>query len=157
LTRRDLLVRTGGAYLALIAAGHAAVAHAAVDDAAALSASRQATYAALLAAIALDPGSGLAAAQAPVIADRFREHYLTAREPLRAYADDTLDRIEAGGFSSLRPEAALETLRAWTAAGAPDDVAPDPRRALAGSGLTLASLTFEEDELRQVGYVLEAA
>src|SRR5438874_1336929 len=70
-----------------------------------------------------------------------------------------LDRVEAeaGGFAALQAPDARDLLLAWSGAGEPDGTAGDPRRTLAASALTLASLRFEEDELRQVGYTLELA
>lgn len=147
-----MLVRSGSAYLLFAGtlAGRARADAGAVADGAALSAGRQATYAAVLGAVAADPGTGLVRACVADTADQFAGYYTQASASFRAYADVTLDELESkASFSALDGAAARAALRDWTAAGA--------RQGLAASALTLASLTFEEDELRQVGYVLEPA
>jgi hypothetical protein len=154
-----LLVRSGGACLVLAGAGtFPAVAYGQVP---ALSAPREATLSTVLGAIAEDPATGLAPSAVEHTVGRFVRFYEAAPPPFKAYADDTLDRVEAGSagvrFSALSARTAREVLRSWAAAGPADAEVPDRHRALAASALSLASLTFEEDELRQVGYVLAPA
>jgi len=152
LTRRQLLVRSGSAYILLAGTlgARARGAEAAPADGIALSATRQATYVAVLGAVAADPGTGLGGAHVAATGDQFAGYYAQATGSFRDYADVTLDQLESeAGFAALDGATARSALREWTAAG--------PRQGLAASALTLASLTFEEDELRQVGYVLEPA
>ena len=159
VTRRQLLVRSGGAYLVLYGAlARAAFAEDAADPLA-LSGARTATIAAVLAAVAADPGTGLAPDVVGFTTEQFGDYYAAAPDWLRGNVDDTLDRVEseAGGFAALQPPDALAVLQSWSNAGAPDGLTGDPRRTLAASALTLASLRFEEDELRQVGYTLQPA
>ncbi|MEA2310525.1 MAG: hypothetical protein QOE28_493 [Solirubrobacteraceae bacterium] len=161
VTRRQLLVRGGGAYLVVSGAlARSALAEDAIADPLALSGARAATMTAVYGAVAADPGTGLATGVVEDTMRQFGDYYAAAPGALRGYVDDTLDRVEseaAGGFAGLPPEDARAVLRSWSAAGAPDGATGDPHRTLAASALALASFRFEEDELRQVGYTLEPA
>ena len=158
VTRRQLLMRGGGVTIALLAAGAApALAESLAADPAALTAARSATALALLAAIAADGGSELTAEAVELVAADFGDRYAEAPADVRAFADDTLDRIEAEG--ALATLSAVDALapRGWSEAGAPEDAAGDPHRTLAASALTLAGLAGGEDERREVGYTLQPA
>jgi hypothetical protein len=159
VTRRQLLMRGGGVTIALLAAGAApALAESLAADPAALTAARSATALALLGAIAADGGSELTAEAVELVAADFGDRYAEAPADVRAFADDTLDRIEAeGALATLSAVDALAVLRGWSEAGAPEDAAGDPRRTLAASALTLAGLARGEDERREVGYTLQPA
>ncbi len=132
LTRRQLLIRTGGATVALTCFG--TLAGGAAADPAALSPARAATYTALLDALNADPAYALAA-RAELTAG-FAERY-AADETLRRYADAVLDAIESAPrhatFSSLPPAAAHDELLSWDGRLKPD-------------ALILASLAFEPPE-----------
>jgi hypothetical protein len=158
VTRRQLLMRGGGVTIALLAAGAApALAESLAADPA-LTAARSATALALLAAIAADGGSELTAQAVELVAADFADRYAQAPADVRAFADDTLDRIEAeGALATLSAVDALAVLRGWSEAGAPEDAAGDPHRTLAASALTLAGLAGGEDERREVGYTLQPA
>jgi hypothetical protein len=97
LTRRQLLIRTGGASVALACLGALPTAGA-VADPAALTAARGATYAALLDALDASPGYELADRATRV--DRFATIYAGADDRFRAYADEVLDDFEADGFNA---------------------------------------------------------
>jgi hypothetical protein len=129
LTRRQLLVRTGGATVALTCFG--ALPGGAAADPAALSSARAATYGAILDALNADPAYSIAARDELVAG--FAERY--GGDPsLRRYADAVLDAIERDGpFSSLTPHAAHERLAGWDGKLKPD-------------ALTLAGLAFEAPE-----------
>lgn len=127
LTRRQLLIRTGGATVALTCFG--ALPGGAVADPAALNAARAGTYGAILAAIDADPAYSIAARDALVAG--FAERY-AADEALRSYADAVLDAI-GPRFANLTPAAAREHLAGWDGRLKPD-------------ALTLASLAFEAPE-----------
>jgi hypothetical protein len=127
ITRRQLLIRTGGATVALACLGTLPVGAAA--EPAALSPARAATYGALLDAINADPAYSLAGRDQLV--SGFAERY-AADESLRRYADAVLDAID-GRFSSLTPQAAHDRLAGWDGALKPD-------------ALALASLAFEAPE-----------
>ena len=159
VTRRQLLMRGGGITIALFAAGAGpALAQELAADPAALTAARSATALALLAAIAADGGSGLTVDAVAFVAVDFADRYAEAPADVRAFADDTLDRIEAEGALATRSAAdTLAVLRAWFEAGAAEDATGDPRRTLAASALTLAGLAGGEDERREVGYTLHPA
>jgi hypothetical protein len=156
-----MLARSGAAYLILLGAGFArpAATQAALAEETGLSTLRRATLGAVLAAIAEDPGTGVTDVEVAPTLERFAGFYESASPPFRGHADDVLDRLEiepeGARFSALAAEAARDALRGWSAAAASPAPTPDPRAALAASALELAGLTFEEDELRQVGYVLE--
>ena len=96
LTRRQLLVRTGGASVALVCLG--ALPSGAVADPAALTSTRTATYAALLDAINATPAYVLPDRAARV--DRFAEIYADADAAFRVYADDVLDEFADRGFTA---------------------------------------------------------
>ena len=110
LTRRQLLIRTGGASVALTCFG--VLAGGAVAEPAALGPARAATFGALLDAISADPAYALADRDA--LAAGFARAYATGDEPLRRYADAVLDAIERAPrdapFSALRPQAAHREL-----------------------------------------------
>jgi hypothetical protein len=158
VTRRQLLIRGGGATLVLFAAGAGPALAQNLADPTALSAARSATVLALLAAIAADPGADLAPDAVELVASDFGEAYAAAPADVRAFADDTLDRVKAeqpGGFAILSPAESLAVLQGWSSAGPADGAAGDPHRTLAASALALAGLAGGEDESRQVGYTLE--
>jgi hypothetical protein len=106
MTRRQLLVRTGGAGVAL--AGFGLLSHAAMADPAALAAGRRATYAALVAAVNAEPSYEIADREA--VLARFAELYATADEPYRAYVDATLDAIEPRGLANAGPQLTTDAL-----------------------------------------------
>ena len=110
LTRRQLLIRTGGASVALTCFG--ALAAGAVAEPAALNATRAATFGALLDAISADPAYALADRDA--LAAAFERAYTAGDESLRLYADSVLDAIERAPrdapFSALRAQAAHREL-----------------------------------------------
>jgi hypothetical protein len=87
LTRRQLLIRTGGASVAIVCFGALPVS--ATADPAALSSARAATFAAILDAIDADPGYELADRAERV--GRFADIYTAADDGFRAYADAVLD------------------------------------------------------------------
>ena len=88
LTRRQLLVRTGGASVALVCFG--ALPGGALADPAALTPARAATYAALLDAIDADPAYSLS--QREELVRGFASRY-AQDESLRAAADPVLDAL----------------------------------------------------------------
>jgi hypothetical protein len=96
LTRRQLLIRTGGATVALTCFG--ALPGGAAAEPAALSAARAAAYASIL--------DDLHALPQYVLADRadrvalFADVYAHSGEAFRAYADDVLDHFAARGFTA---------------------------------------------------------
>ena len=159
VTRRQLLKRGGGITIALFAAGAGpALAQELAADPAALTAARRATALALLAGIAADPNGDLAPAAVEFLAVDFGDHYAEAAPDVRAFVDETLDRIEAdGALAALSPDDALALLRTWSSAGAPEAPTGDPHRTLAASALALAGLAGGEDERREVGYTLQPA
>jgi hypothetical protein len=106
MTRRQLLVRTGGAGVAL--AGFGLLSQAATADPAALAAGRRATYASLLAAVDANPLYEIPDQDAVVA--RFAELYATGDEPFRAYADATLDALEPVGLDRAEPQLAIDAL-----------------------------------------------
>lgn len=129
LTRRQLLIRTGGASVALACFGALPVA--AATDPAALSPARAVTYAALLDALNADPSYSLAGRDR--LAAGFADRY-AGDESLRRYADVVLDAMErtprGAPFSSLSARAAHDELAGWDGRLKPD-------------ALTLAGLAFE--------------
>jgi hypothetical protein len=88
LTRRQLLIRTGGASVALVCLG--ALPGGAIAEPAALSAERAATYAALLEAVDADPSYALVPRDRLVAS--FAARY-AGDESLRACADPILDAL----------------------------------------------------------------
>ena len=144
VTRRQLLAIAGGMSLAALL--HTAPQAKAEDTADAL---RLATLATLLSAVACGPAAGMNDG----IVDAYVESYATYRadaDPFfGTYADAALDEIAATGIAQLDPPAALAELRAWA------DDASNAQRAAAA--LDLTHLAFEDDEARQVGYVLSVA
>jgi hypothetical protein len=126
LTRRQLLIRTGGASVALACFGALPVG-AAVDPSA-LSPARAATYAALLDAVDADPAQTLFGRDR--IAAGFADTY-AGDESVRRYADVVLDAIEREcSLSALTPQEAHDRLANF---GGP--LKPD--------ALTLVALAFE--------------
>jgi hypothetical protein len=132
LTRRQLLIRTGGASVALACFGALPVG--ATASPAALSPVRAATYAALLDAIDADPAYALLGRDQLV--SGFANTYATD-ESLRRYADAVLDAIDhaprGSAFSALTPQEAHDELASWDGRLAPD-------------ALTLAGLAFAQPE-----------
>jgi hypothetical protein len=106
ITRRQLLVRTGGAGVAL--AGFGLLSRAAMADPSALSPRRRATYAALLADVHANPAYEIADREAVVA--RFTDLYAAADEPFRAYVDATLDALESGGLANADPQLTIDAL-----------------------------------------------
>jgi hypothetical protein len=92
LTRRQLLIRTGGASVALACFGALPVS--ATADPAALSSARAATFAAILDAINADPGYELA--DRAYRAGRFADIYAASGDDFRAYANAVLDGVAEG-------------------------------------------------------------
>ena len=159
VTRRQLLVRSGGAYLVLYGAlARAAFAEDAAADPLALSGARAATIAAVLAAVAADPGTGLAPDVVGFTTEQFGDYYAAAPEWVRSDVDAMLDRVaaEAPGIADLQPAEALALLQGWSNAGDPGGQTGDPRCALAADALSLASFRLD-DEPRDVGYTLQPA
>ena len=117
LTRRQLLIRTGGASVALACFG--ALPMGAIADSAALSPARAATYAALLDAIDADPAYALG--RHDLVEAAFAERY-RSDEFLRSYADAVLDAIDPA-FRTLSPDAAHAELASWGARTQPDALA----------------------------------
>jgi hypothetical protein len=106
MTRRQLLIRTGGAGVVL--AGFGLLSQAATADPAALAAGRRRTYASLLVAV-----DGLPAYEIPDqdgLTSRFGELYATGDEPFRAYVDATLDALAPVGFDRAEPQLAIDAL-----------------------------------------------
>jgi len=99
LTRRQLLIRTGGASVALACFGALGVGAAAGP--AALNSARSATYAAILDAIDADPGYELA--DRVYRAGRFAEIYADGDDYFRAYADSVLDTLARRGVGRDAP------------------------------------------------------
>ena len=112
----------------------------------------------MLAAVAADPGTGLAPDAVSLTAEWFGDNYVAAPEWVRTGVDGTLDRVEAeaAGFAALQSGDALALLHGWSNAGAPDGQTGDPRCALAADALNLASFRLD-DEPRDVGFVLQPA
>jgi hypothetical protein len=110
LTRRQLLVRTGGIGVGLACLG--AVPRALAGPAA-LEAGRQRTYTAVLRAI--DAGPGYEITDVGVRAAMFADAYGSAEDGFRARADALLDALEA--FPDGTPFSALEPADANTALG----------------------------------------
>jgi hypothetical protein len=106
MTRRQLLMRTGGAGVAL--AGFGLLSHAAIAGPAALAPDRRAAYAALLAAVNAEPAYEIAARDELVA--RFAELYATADAPYRAYADATLDALAPRGLRAAGPQLTVDAL-----------------------------------------------
>ncbi len=127
LTRRQLLIRTGGASVALACFGALPVTGALADPAA-LSPARAATYAALLDAIDADPAYALG--QREHLVAGFADAYVTD-ESVRRYADPVLDALAP--LSSLPPHEAHAAL-----ADLDGRVKPD--------ALSLAALAFDLPE-----------
>jgi hypothetical protein len=111
LTRRQLLVRTGGITVGLACLG---TVPRALAGPAALDAGRSRTYTALLRAI--DAGPGIEIADAEGRAALFADFYGSADDGFRAAADAALDALEA--FPSGAPFSALEPADAHEAFGA---------------------------------------
>jgi hypothetical protein len=106
MTRRQLLVRTGGAGVAL--AGFGLLSHPALADPAALAPARQATYAALLADVNREPAYEIADRDAVVAA--FAGLYAAGDAPYRAYVDATLDALEPRGLAHAGPQLTVDAL-----------------------------------------------
>jgi hypothetical protein len=113
LTRRQLLLRTGGVTVGLACLG---TVPRALAGPAALDAGREQTYRAVLSAIDAGPGSEIA--DVGVRAAMFADVYDHAEDGFRARADALLDALEAfpqgGSFSALDPPAAYAALGKWS-------------------------------------------
>jgi hypothetical protein len=106
LTRRQLLIRTGGASVAL--AGLGLLPRDAAADPAALTGARRATYAALLESVDASPAYELADRDA--VAALFDDIYATADAPFRAYAEVTLDALAPVGLEGAGAQLAIDAL-----------------------------------------------
>jgi hypothetical protein len=126
LTRRQLLVRTGGASVALVCLG--ALPSGAVADTAALTSARTVTYAALLDAINADPAHSLS--QREELVRGFASRY-AQDESLRAAADPVLDALTPLTYRS--PYAAHQMLAEFDGG-------------LKADALGLAAAAFEQPE-----------
>ena len=143
VTRRQLLAIAGG--MSLAAFLHAAPQAKAEDTA---DAARLATLATLLSAVACGPVAGMNDGVVNAYVESYSTYRAEADPVFGAYADAALDEIAATGIAQLDPPGALAEIRAWA-----DDDQNAPRAAAA---LDLTHLAFEEDDARQVGYVLSA-
>ncbi len=108
LTRRQLLIRTGGASAALVCFGALPVS--ATADPTALSSARAVTYASILDAINADPGYELA--DRAYRASRFAEIYAASGDDFRACADAVLDDVAERGVGTRRPVSGSPPARA---------------------------------------------
>jgi hypothetical protein len=106
MTRRQLLVRTGGAGVAL--AGYGLLSKAATADPAALASGRRATYASLLAAVDSHPLYEIPDQDA--VTSRFAELYASGDEPFRGYVDATLDALAPVGLEHADPQLTVDAL-----------------------------------------------
>jgi hypothetical protein len=106
LTRRQLLIRTGGAGVAL--AGLGLLPRGAAADPSALTAARRATYASLLADVDASPLYEIPDQEA--VAGRFAEIYATGGDSFRAFADGTLDALAPGGLTAADTRLAIDAL-----------------------------------------------
>jgi hypothetical protein len=106
MTRRQLLVRTGGAGVAL--AGFGLLSQAATADPAALAAGRRATYASLLAAVDSQPLYEIPDQDA--VASHFAELYAAGDDPFRRYVDATLDALAPVGLEHADPQLSVDAL-----------------------------------------------
>lgn len=143
MTRRQLLAIAGG--MSLAAFVHAAPQAKAEDTADAV---RLATLATLLSAVACGPAAGMNDGVVNAYVESYSTYRADADPIFGTYADAALDEIAATGIAQLDPPAALAEIRAWA------DGQDAPRAAAA---LELTHLAFEEDDARQVGYVLSAS
>ncbi len=101
LTRRTLIARTATALLALAGLSRLRP-----------SPTRRQTYVALVDAVGRGSRSQVDPARAESAADWLRdEHYARALPSGRRAIDDVLDRLEAGGFARLGPDARIARLR----------------------------------------------
>jgi hypothetical protein len=142
-TRRRALQGAGVALLGAALAGtHAATS--AAEEPAALDAGRAAALGAVLAALGQGPAADLD--PAAYTAD-FGAFYADSPAPFRRYADATLDAVAAEApLMTVAPEDGYALLRSW---------ATEPRRqGMVAAALDLASLSFDEDELKTPGYSL---
>ena len=106
MTRRQLLVRSGGAGVAL--AGFGLLSRAAAADSAGLAAGRRATYASLLAAVDALPAYEIPDQDA--VAERFADLYATGDEPFRGYVDATLDALAPVGLERADAQLTVDAL-----------------------------------------------
>jgi hypothetical protein len=105
---------------------------------------RAAALGAVLAALAHGPAAGLEAAS--YTAD-FGAFYADSDAPFRRYADETLDAVAAETpLMTGAPEDGYALLRGWAT--------EPPRQGMVAAALDLASLSFDEDELKTPGYSL---
>lgn len=143
-TRRRALQSAGVALLGAALAGQLAATSAAEESAAALDVGRAAALAAVLAALARGPATELDAAAYTAGFDVF---YADSPPPFRRYADETLDAIAAEApFMTVVPEDGYALLRTWAT--------EPPRQGMVAAALDLASLSFDEDELKTPGFSL---
>jgi hypothetical protein len=106
MTRRQLLIRTGGAGVVL--AGFGLLSQAATADPPALAAGRRATYASLLAAVDAQPLYEIP--DQGEVASRFAELYATGDEPFRTCVDATLDALEPVGLERADAQLTVDAL-----------------------------------------------
>lgn len=119
-TRRDVLQRgalLAGAAGAASIAGLGGIERALAAVSTQLSPAREATYAALVEAVALAGKSDVSADHLDRSTAEFAEIYADATAEMRANTDVVLDVIERGpggdGFAKLRNNARLKQLRRW--------------------------------------------
>jgi hypothetical protein len=143
-TRRRALQGAGVALLGVALAGQHAAPSVAEESATALDVGRAAALAAVLAALAQGPASDLDAAAYTV---DFEAFYAASPEPFRRYADGTLDAMVAeASFMTVAPEDGYALMRTWAT--------EPPRQGMVAAALDLASLSFDEDELKTPGFSL---
>jgi hypothetical protein len=143
-TRRRALQSAGVALLGAALAGQHAAASAAEEPTAALDVGRAAALGAVLAALAQGPATDLDVAAYTTDFDAF---YADSPAPFRRYADETLDAIAAEApFMTMAPEDGYALLRTWAT--------EPPRQGTVAAALDLASLAFDEDELKTPGFSL---
>jgi hypothetical protein len=134
LTRRQLLVRTGGVTVGIACLG---IAPRALADPAELSSAHRATYTSLLRAI--DAGPAYEIADTGLRATMFAEVYADADDAFRATADSALDALESfpagASFSALDPGDAYAQLEPWRQGDGRDH-----------DLLTLVELAFPQDD-----------
>lgn len=140
-TRRRALQ---GAGIALVALAWKPAATRAAEESSALDESRAAVLGVVLAALALGPAADL---DATAYTANFEAFYADSSAPFRRYADDTLDALGAEApLMTAAPEDGYALLRDWAA--------EPPRQGMVSAALDLASLSFEEDEMKTPGYSL---
>ncbi len=150
-TRRDLVQR--GAILAGAAGVASVVGMTGIEKALAagtqLSAQRQATYSALVEAVALSPTAGVSASNLDRSTARFAKYYAEGGEGMRTAVGIVLDTVESGpggaGFAELPKRARLAQLKDWLEGDLEAESARGHRwRAIAPQAVELAALPFRQ-------------